>query len=231
MDPKWKTVVRGRLDPLFVSGVIGACIVVVLWRNIDFDGSSRGGMLEIERIQAHVSSSSLAWSAGSVDSRASVVELIDLGCPVCAVAHEANWRWLKAQVDAGKVHYVSYPFPLPNHPNAVDAALVAHCAGRQGTSFHWGAKDHLYSSQSRWSQEYPVLELLIAALTPLGLDQPDLRHCISDIGVSYRSEIVSSRLRLIYAGVDRTPFLLVNGEMVSWDNLRSHVEGLLTSPD
>lgn len=38
---------------------------------------------------------------------------------------------------------------------------------------------------------------------------------------------MSSRLRLIYSGVDRTPFILVNGEVVAWDMVQSHVARLL----
>ena len=72
-----------------------------------------------------------------------------------------------------------------------------------------------------------MLNLLFAALEPLDLDQGDLRHCISEAGVSYRADLMSSRLRLIYSGVDRTPFILVNGEVVAWDTVQSHVARLL----
>ena len=216
---------RLRVDPYFVLGLLATCVIGVLW--VSYRGSGQSSTLDLERIQSEVASSTLAWSVGATEATVTVVEMVDLGCPVCALAHEANRHSIKAQIEAGQLHYTSFPFPLPSHPNALEAALVAHCADKQNPSGHWEAKDLLYSSQSQWNQQYPVLNLLVAALAPLDLDQGDLRHCISEAGVSYRADLMSSRLRLIYSGVDRTPFILVNGEVVAWDMVQSHVARLL----
>lgn len=190
---------RPRVDPYFALGLIATCAIAVLW--VTRGGPSQSSTtLDLERIQSEASSSGLAWSDGKQEATVSVVELVDLGCPVCALAHQANWHSIKTQIEAGDLHYTSFPFPLPSHPNALEAALVAHCAGTQTPSGHWEAKDLLYSSQAQWNQEYPVLNLLIALVEPLNLNQSDLRRCISEVGrfLSKRSHVVPTPLDLFW---------------------------------
>ena len=68
------------------------------------------------------------------------------------------------------------------------------------------------------------MDWLIELVMPLGVDRQELESCLRETGVAYRGELMATWLRMIEAGVDRTPLVLVDGEVVDWTTFRSHIE-------
>ena len=66
---------------------------------------------------------------GDPDAPVTLIEYFSLTCPHCRWFHENIYHRLKpAYVDTGKLRYVARDFPL--NPPAVQATILARCAGR-----------------------------------------------------------------------------------------------------
>lgn len=216
---KWKP------DRYFLLGVAGAAVVgTAVAHHAGWYQSGTRPHVNAKAVWNEVQSSELSWSIGRTSAPVSVIELLDLGCPACASFYEDSWAYIRAAVDSGTVAYTSFPFPLPVHPNAMEAALVADCAGQQDQTYYWAARPLFYSSQNAWTSEYPILDRLVELVMQLGVDRQELEFCLRETGVAYRGELMAAWLRMVEAGVDRTPFVLVDEEVVDWTTLRSHIE-------
>lgn len=70
---------------------------------------------------------------GSDDAKLAIVEFTDYECPFCGKFNDQTLsRLVTDYVDSGKVQLITRDLPLNFHANAIDAALVANCAGEQG---------------------------------------------------------------------------------------------------
>src|SRR5580704_11010299 len=74
------------------------------------------------------------YSLGSNDAPLTIVEFTDYQCPYCRQFESATLPDIrKKYIDTGKVRFVVRDFPLVTmHPDAMQAAEAAHCAGDQG---------------------------------------------------------------------------------------------------
>src|SRR5215469_8954133 len=84
-------------------------------------------------------------SIGQVDAPVVVREFADYQCPACAAFEPALEQMRKDYVDTGMVRFVFFDYPLDIHKNAMQASLVARCAGAQG--HFWPMHDLLYARQ------------------------------------------------------------------------------------
>ncbi len=113
---------------------------------------------------------------GSPDARLVVVEVSDLQCPFCQRhALETQPTLDEMYVDSGRILWVFKHLPLPIHPQAVDAAVAAECAGDQGT--FWPMHDLLFETVDRWGIESPGPTLTDLA-GELGLDTGTFAACL-----------------------------------------------------
>lgn len=88
---------------------------------------------------------------GSDNAPYTVVEYLDFECSFCARA-TGMWHDL-ADHFGDRIRYVVRSLPLPDmHPKAVDAALAAEAAARQGK--YWEMHDILFAHQSRLDPEH-----------------------------------------------------------------------------
>ncbi len=221
-----------RIDPYFAWAGIGAIVIVAFigrqaaW--YESPALTPSSSVDAEAVLAEVKSSWLARSVGPPDAPVLVIEMVDLGCPACSASHDANWPFLKDQAMSGRLQYTAFPFPLPMHPNAIEAAPVAHCVAQGDDAEYWNANALLFSSQQVWGRSYPVLDTIVALVAQrIGVVEQQIVDCVKDIGVSYRAAVMSSRVRLILHGVTRTPFVLVNGEVVEASDLQMYLDALL----
>ena len=84
------------------------------------------------------------YSIGRDDAPLTMVEFADYQCPFCKRFHTDTFAELKKNyIDTGKVRFISRDLPLSFHPNALNAAQAAHCAGEQGK--FWEMRDALIS--------------------------------------------------------------------------------------
>ncbi len=98
-----------------------------------------------------------------------VVEYLDFECPACRYQHEV-FKEVLAEVDYD-VRMVYMHSPLPQHTSADNAARAYICA--EETDVAKAMADKLFTSADI---SLPAIE---AMATELGLDQADLRRCMS----------------------------------------------------
>jgi protein-disulfide isomerase len=111
---------------------------------------------------------------GSPSAQVAVVEFSDFQCPYCGRFQQDTFAQLKkAYVDTGKVQYVFRDFPLVLHEQARNAAIAAHCAGRQNA--YWKMHDALFSQQQRLGPE--LYKELAAGLR---LEPAGFASCLND---------------------------------------------------
>jgi protein-disulfide isomerase len=89
------------------------------------------------------------YSLGSSDAPVTIVEFTDYQCPFCRRFESTTFSEIrKKYIDTGKVRFVVRDFPLAEmHPDAMQAAEAAHCAGDQGQ--FWPMHDALFSDSNK----------------------------------------------------------------------------------
>jgi protein-disulfide isomerase len=147
-------------------------------------------------------------SLGADNATVTLEEFGDYQCPPCAGVSGALNEMEKEFRPNLKIVFRN--FPLPVHPHAQQAALVAEAAGLQGK--FWEMHDLLYAQQSQWSVAPEVDSLFNSYAGMVGLD---LARFKKDLGSDeVRQRISSDQKRGLSAGVEKTPSIFVNGHMV-----------------
>ncbi len=145
---------------------------------------------------------------GDPDAPVTMIEYSSLTCPHCASFHNDVLPELqKRYIDTGKVRMIFRDFPL-NEP-AVQAAVVAHCAGPER---YVGFIDVMFRTQASWSQATdPMNELLqLAKLGGLSEEQVDI--CMNDADLV--DGILKGRLDAHHDHkVQSTPTFVINDEV------------------
>lgn len=146
---------------------------------------------------------------GPADARVTIVEFSDFQCPYCGTM-AGRLRSLR-QANPGQVALVYRHFPLQYHPFAEPAAHASICAERQGRfeAYH----DAVFARQdSLHGEVWPAL----AEQANL----PNLRlfnECMKESGPPQRIQRDLAAGRRL--GVNSTPSILVNGVLVTGDEL------------
>jgi protein-disulfide isomerase len=163
-----------------------------------------------------------ARSKGPPNAPVTVYEMADFQCPACRVFAVTVLPTLEREfVETGKVRWVFINLPLTSiHPNAMVAAEVAMCAGRQGR--FWPTHDLLYKQQDDWARlpSPKARDVLVALAQRAGADRAKLLACVN--GGTARSEIELDAQRATRSGARATPSFYIEGGLL---------EGAPYSPD
>lgn len=144
---------------------------------------------------------------GPENAPVTIIEFSDYECPYCQRYHQQTFD---AIIDTygDQVRYVFKDLPLTSiHPNAVPAAVAAHCASDQNA--FWEFHDLLFSMQLGLEQA-AYLEYASA----LGLDMDTFTDCI---GQGTYEQIVMQDTRIltdINAPIS-TPTFFINGQYLA----------------
>ncbi|KER05605.1 Na antiporter NhaA 2 protein [Marine Group I thaumarchaeote SCGC AAA799-E16] len=88
---------------------------------------------------------------GDPNAPLSIIEFSDYQCPFCARFYVQTLPLLKSwYIETGEVNFVYRDFPIPNHPNAMPAAVASECADDQGK--FWEYHDILFIKQDTWKK-------------------------------------------------------------------------------
>jgi cyclophilin family peptidyl-prolyl cis-trans isomerase/protein-disulfide isomerase len=159
------------------------------------------------------------WVQGSADAVATLIVYTDLQCPYCAQADPIFMSVLKARPN--DVRLVFRHWPLASiHPNAVQAAIAAEAAGKQGKFFNM--TEFLFSKQSEWSGKSAVdftTWLNSNAINPtLGLDTAKFANDLKDAAIAQKvkgdmaaSDKLGGELTNAFQTGFGTPTLIING--------------------
>lgn len=150
-----------------------------------------------------------AYAIGNPNAPVTIVEFTDFQCPFCARHHGQTLPQIMANyVDQGLVYYVFRDFPLTSiHPQAVQAAEAARCAGDQGAFVEM--YDQLFVNQSNWSGRSNAAALFADYATNLGLDETVFIACLESKQhqmAVYEDLELGTSLR-----VQGTPAFFING--------------------
>jgi protein-disulfide isomerase len=138
---------------------------------------------------------------GAADAPVVLVEYTDYQCPFCRRFHERAWPELRSRyVDTGKVRFEVRDMPLAFHEEALPAALVARCAGRQGK--FWPVFEALLGKPEAMTKDGPRQAAINA-----GAAGPLLDQCTRDPTV--RQGIDADTADAERIGVDGTPGFVI----------------------
>lgn len=211
------------------SGILTVVIVAVLLyvslgTKTDTAGNGVNGVVPAKRSSdvATGKGDDGRYYIGNADAPVTVILYADYQCPGCGhytTNFEANFE--KEFVATGKVRMVFQDFPLSMHPNAVNAAVAARCAGNVSSDAYWQMHDMLYANQRQWSSidVNSVNAQFTTYAAQLGLDTNTFTRCIAD---KAEADIVLSFQRESSAlGLPGTPSFAVNGKVVDAANAKS----------
>ena len=132
-----------------------------------------------------------------------IIEFSDFQCPFCLQAHPTVAKVLSAYGD--KVRFVYRHFPLPNHPNARQAAEAAACAADQGR--FWPYHDRLFDNQSKLTDAD-----LKQHASAIELDAAKFNVCVDthQFAKTVDEDVEAGE----EAGVSGTPAFFINGRVL-----------------
>jgi protein-disulfide isomerase len=155
---------------------------------------------------------------GNRNAKVVVISYDDFECPYCAAVHKTLFPTLLNEYK-DRVAFIYKDFPLSGHPWAVHAAVNANCLGAQSQEAYWDFADYVHSHQDTFNSE-KTLEKQFAALDQMGLsegnkfklDSAKLESCVK----AQKDDAVKASIKEGDAlGVDGTPTLVVNGQMLT----------------
>lgn len=153
-----------------------------------------------------------ARSKGHPDAPVTVYEMADFQCPACRVFSVTVLPTLEREfVETGKVRWIFINLPLTSiHPNAMAAAEVAVCAGRQDR--FWATHDLLFKQQDDWARLPEPRTVLIALAQRAGADRTKLLACVN--GGTARPEVELDAQRAVRTGARATPSFYIEGGLL-----------------
>ena len=143
---------------------------------------------------------------GAADAPVTIIEYASLTCPHCASFHRTVYPALKADyIDTGKVKFIYRDFPL--NPPAIEAAVVARCAGSDG---YLTLIDRFLTQQADWTRAPDWKAALHGIAMEEGLSADRIEACVQDLALG---QIVLDRYVAAgqVFGVNRTPTLVIDG--------------------
>jgi protein-disulfide isomerase len=178
-------------------------------------------MLHSARTQTATSTTSPNSSGSPVASPTVVTsdvvtieEFGDYQCPPCGGLHPVL-KSIKSDY-GNRVKLVFYQYPLTAiHKHALEAAYAAAAASLQGK--FWEMHDKLYENQSIWSEIGDFHPLLLDFARQVGLDVPRFTRDMD--GLKVMSIVSSDSQRANALGVDSTPTVFINGQLIPNEHL------------
>ncbi|MEW5828550.1 MAG: DsbA family protein [Chloroflexota bacterium] len=141
-------------------------------------------------------------SHGPEDAEIVIVEFSDYQCPYCTKWHQEVYKQLLAEYP-DQIRFVYRNFPLTSiHPDAMEAAQAALCAGDQGA--YWDYHDKLFGAAYGLG-----MDAYQQYARELGLDAQSLVDCIES--AKYEEYVLADMDFAINLGINSTPTFFING--------------------
>jgi|GEM_PF-3878808 len=167
-------------------------------------------------------------SVGNAAAPVRVMALVDYQCRASAAAHDSIWPHLGPQVNAGRVHFTVHPLPLPTQGASVPAAAMLACASAGGSpEAFWTLRDQVMRQQATWSAQKDPEAALLGIAARAGLDTGRIKGCMDADDGALRRSLAGVWKQADAAHLAFTPVYAVNGRIVFWGDVRSHVDSLL----
>jgi protein-disulfide isomerase len=202
----WRTIAPPvkRSLPFIVVGLVAA--VTLITATVFFRAQKRSQQIALAA--GILPPAARGHSFGPEDASVTLEEFGDFQCPPCAKVSGALDELEKEFRPNLKIVFRN--FPLPVHMHAQQAALAAEAAGLQGK--FWEMHHLLYGQQAEWSVAPEVETLFNTYATLAGLDLARFKSNMQSEEI--RERIESDRKRGSSVGVEQTPTIFVNGQLV-----------------
>jgi len=143
---------------------------------------------------------------GAPEAPISVIEYFSLTCPHCRDFHTETFPRMRTEyVDTGKVRFIARDFPL-NRP-ALDAAILAHCAGPER---YFAFVETLFNTFDNWTRAANYLNALGQIGQLGGISEGQFQVCLDD--QTLETKIFSSILEAQETyDIKSTPSFIING--------------------
>ena len=143
---------------------------------------------------------------GAKNAPVTVIEYASMTCPHCARFHLGPFQELKSKyIDTGKVRFIARDFPL-NRP-ALDAAVLAHCAGPER---YFAFIETLFNTFDNWTRAADYLSALGQIGQLGGISEGQFQACLGNRNLETR---ILSSIRDGQENYDikSTPSFVING--------------------
>ncbi len=141
-------------------------------------------------------------SLGPADAPITLVEFSDFQCPYCKRWHDQVYKPLMAAYP-GKIRFVYRNLPLTSiHPQAMNAAEAALCAGEQNA--YWQYHDKLFANANLLSDD-----LYARLAADLGLNVTAFEACMNND--TFLDFIKADMEFAFNLGIQSTPTFFING--------------------
>jgi protein-disulfide isomerase len=170
-------------------------------------------LLPGEPASAQTAAQLAARTKGVATAPVTVYEMSDFQCPFCRRFATETFPALEREyIATGKVRWIFVNLPIPSlHPNAVPAAQLAVCAGRQGK--FWPAHDLLFLHQATWAPLRNPGPFLLSLADSLQIPRAPIAACLE--GGQTVEEIRLDTEGAQRAGAGSTPTFYVEGLLVT----------------
>lgn len=153
--------------------------------------------------------------AGSPTAAVVLEEFADFQCGSCAAVNP-TMNEIKS-IYGSKINFIFRNYPLSMHDKAYDAAVAAEAAGMQGK--FWDMQNLIFTNQAVWSRSDTHKQAFKEYAQKIGLD---IAKWESDIlGIAAKSRVDEDLKRGRAIGVDATPSLYINGNLVNFNDMRN----------
>lgn len=173
-----------------------------------------------------VTLSNSGWVRGNTESTVTFTEFGDFQCPACK-AFEPIMQQVVKDYDK-EIKIVFKHFPLKSvHPNAMGGAIAAEAAGKQNK--FWEYHDVLFAKQEEWVNLPNPESKFISYAKNLKLDAEQFKKDIKDTKI--KAAVNAQVDEGIKVGVNSTPTLFINGEMIeipgNYEALKAQIDSAL----
>ena len=143
-----------------------------------------------------------------LNATTTLVEYGDFQCPACG-AYYPLVEQLNAEYDS-KIRFVFRHYPLPQHQNAVPAAIASEAASAQGK--FWLMYDELYKNQNDWAEATNTQPFFDQYAAAIGLNVSEFDQ---DLSSSTLKQIVTDdQAGGNKSNIDHTPTFFLNGKQL-----------------
>ena len=158
--------------------------------------------------------SAIDMALGSEDAPLTVYEYASVTCPGCAGFHEQVFPTIKEElIDTGLVRFVFREYPTNPVNLSIAGSMLARCAASdRGAPAYYAATGALFARQRDWAYGADPRAALQDIFAQIGMDRAAIQACLArpDVFQKVQSNIEAAK----EIGVDRTPTLVIDGEII-----------------
>ena len=145
---------------------------------------------------------------GKSDGVFTLIEYSDFQCPACRTYYYFVDKLLNSTTS---VRFIYRHFPLPQHPNAIPAALAFESAGVQGKSFDMYKA--LFENYDEWVELADPKPEFVKYAESLGLNSAKFSEDMASTTLRKRIDDNAKEGQKI--GINATPTFFVNGKFIN----------------